>query len=175
MPALILLARRRRCRARALDKTNRRRVASQRRYLPTVAPQPLARPCLTVYFVCLVCCGRCIGAPRRDGRNGTNSEGGETRARARAHKWEKKSTAQWGGRRWKLVSTLIQRDLVRASRVAEHCRVGVVAPPLVALYGSSRGEHRLYDSRERYCVTSSYARKRSGGKRRRRRSRRGGW
>lgn len=49
-----------------------------------------------------------------------------------------------------MVSTLIRRDLVRASRVAEHCRVGVVAPRSVARNSSSRDERRSFDSRERY-------------------------
>lgn len=30
------------------------------------------RPCLTISLVCLVCCSRCIGAPRRDGRDETS-------------------------------------------------------------------------------------------------------
>lgn len=65
------------------------------------------RPCLTISLVCLVCCGRRIGAPRRDGRDET-SDGGVEEVEEEAV--EIGVCAHDG-------------DLVRTSRVVERSRV----------------------------------------------------
>lgn len=74
------------------------------------------RPCLTISLVCLVCCGRCIGAPRRDGRDET-SDGGDEEVEEEAV--EVGVCAHDG-------------DLVRTSRVVERSRVE-------SCYGRNRG------------------------------------
>lgn len=66
--------------------------------------------------MCLVCCGRCIGAPRRDGRDET-SDGGDEEVEEEAV--EIGVCAHDG-------------DLVRTSRVVERSRVE-------SCYGRNRG------------------------------------